>query len=151
MYLSSEKKSLFLRIQNKQDLLSAWSADSFEIRLAYLVDIFRQLNTLNLELQGKGSLIIDFVDKIKAFNRKMENWRRKVGMGNLAGLGTVAEIVEECEAATQSLITQHLEALEGEFKILPRYPKHNFSANKGPFHCSSDINSDDNDDGQTEL
>ena len=101
-----EDVSLFLRIQNKQDLLSAWSADSFEIRLAYLVDIFRQLNTLNLELQGKGSLIIDLVDKIKAFIRKMENWRRKVGMGNLAMLETVSEIVEECDAATQNLITQ---------------------------------------------
>ena len=106
MYLSSEKKSLFLRIQNKQDLLSAWSADSFEIRLAYLVDIFRQLNRVNLELQGKGSLIIDLVDKIK-------------------------EIVEECDPATQNLITQHLEALEGEFKrYLTRFPKPIFSASK---------------------
>ena len=87
-------------------MLSSWSADSFEIRLAYLVDIFRQLNTLNLELQGKGSLIIDLVNKIKAFIRKMENWRRKVGMGNLAMLDTVAEIVDECDAATQNLITQ---------------------------------------------
>ncbi|XP_063845416.1 SCAN domain-containing protein 3-like [Scylla paramamosain] len=110
-----EEISLFLRIQNKQDLLSAWSADSFEIRLGYLVDIFRQLNTLNLELQGKGSLIIDSVDKVKAFIRKMENWRHKVGMGNLAMLKTVSEIVEECDAATQNLITQHLEALEEEF------------------------------------
>ena len=109
-----EEISLFLGIQNKQGLLSAGSADSFEIRLAYLVDIFRQLNTLNL--QGKGSLIIDFVDKIKAFIRKMENWRRKVGMGNLAMLETVSEIVEECDAATQNLITQHLEAWKGNLK-----------------------------------
>ena len=85
-------------------MLSAWSADSFEIRLAYLIDIFRQLNTLNMELQGKGSLIID---------RKMENWRRKVGMEIFAMLETVSEIVKECDAATQNLITQHLEALEG--------------------------------------
>ena len=48
-----EEISLFLRIQNKQDLLSAWAADSFEKRLGYLVDIFRQLNTLNLNSKGK--------------------------------------------------------------------------------------------------
>ena len=64
---------------------------------------FRQLNTLNLELQGKGSLIIDLVDKIKAFIRKMENWRRKVGMENFAMLKTVSEIVEECEAKVRGL------------------------------------------------
>ena len=46
------------------------------------------------------------MDKIKAFIHKMENWRHKVGMGNLAMLDTVSEIVEECDAATQNLITQ---------------------------------------------
>ena len=48
----------FLTIQKKENLLSAWSADRFSIRLAYLVDTFRQLNTLNLEIQRKGSLIL---------------------------------------------------------------------------------------------
>ena len=87
-------------------------------------------------------MIIDLVDKIKAFIRKMENWRRKVGMENFAMLKTVSEIVEECDAATQNLITQHLEALEGEFKrYLTRFPKPNFSASKGPLHCSSDMHS----------
>ena len=46
------------------------------------------------------------MDKIKAFIRKMENWRRKVGMGNVAMLETVSEIVEECDTATHNLITQ---------------------------------------------
>ncbi|XP_063849112.1 zinc finger BED domain-containing protein 5-like [Scylla paramamosain] len=147
-----EEISPFLRIQNKQDLLSAWSADSFEIRLAYLVDIFRQLNTLNLELQGKGSLIIDFVDKIKAFIRKMENWRRKVGMGNLVMLETVSEIVEECDAATQNLITQHLEALEGEFKrYFPDIQSLTSRLVRSPFTAPVTCIPDDNDDGQTEL
>lgn len=79
------------------------------------MDIFRQLNTLNLEIQLKGNLIINFVDKI-AFIRKIENWRRKVGMVNLEMLKAVSEIPEECDVATQNLITQHLEASEGEFK-----------------------------------
>ena len=62
-------------------MLSAWFVDGFEIQLAYLVDIFKQLNTLNLELQGEGTLIIDMEDKIKAFIRKMEveSWNGKLG------------------------------------------------------------------------
>ena len=36
-----EEIVFFLTTQKKQDLLSAWSADGFNIRLAYLVDIFR--------------------------------------------------------------------------------------------------------------
>ena len=73
-------------------------------------------------------------------------------MGNLAMLETVSEIPEECDVATQNLITQHLEALEGEFKIyfpdiqnltsrLVRFP---FTA---PVTCIPDVN----DDAQTEL
>ena len=53
-------------------------------------------------------MIIDLVDKIKTFIRKMENWRRKVGMENFAMLDTVSEIVEECDAATQNLSTLRL-------------------------------------------
>ena len=45
-----EEIRLFIEDQNMQDLLSAWFVDGFEIQLAYLVDIFKQLNTLNLEL-----------------------------------------------------------------------------------------------------
>ena len=133
-------------------MLSAWSADSFEIRLAYLVDIFRQLITLNLELQGKGSLIIDLVDKIKVFIRKMEIWRRKVGMGNLAMLETVSEIVEKCDAATHILITQHLEALEGEFKrYFPDFQSLTSRLVRAPFTAPVTCIPDDNDDAQTEL
>ncbi|XP_076807253.1 protein FAM200C-like [Clavelina lepadiformis] len=43
---------VFLEAQDQQDLLSAWCADGFEIQLAYLVDIFQHIITLNLELQG---------------------------------------------------------------------------------------------------
>ena len=131
-------------------MLSAWSADGFNIRLAYLVDIFRQLNTLNMELQGKGNLIIDFVDKIKAFIRKIENWRRKVGMENLAMLETVSEIPEERDVVTQNLITQHLEALEGEFKRY--FPDiQNLTSRLVRFTAPVTCIPDDNDNAQTKL
>lgn len=46
----------------------------------------------------------------------IENWRSKVGMENLGMLEIVLEIVEECDAVPQSLINEHLEALEGDLK-----------------------------------
>ena len=82
-----EEIKLFLGIQNRKDPLSAWTEDDWELRLAYLADIFRQLNSLNVELQGKGSLIIDFVEKIKAFVRKLKNWRRKISLGSFCYVG----------------------------------------------------------------
>ena len=41
--------------------------------LAYLVDIFDSLNTLNLKMQGKEKNIIQFVDLINAFVVKLSN------------------------------------------------------------------------------
>ncbi|XP_045104386.1 zinc finger BED domain-containing protein 5-like [Portunus trituberculatus] len=82
----------------------------------------------------------------------MENWRRKVGMGNLAMLETVSEIVEKCDAATQNLITQHLEALEGEFKrYFPDIQSLTSRLVRAPFTAAVTCIPDDNDDGQTEL
>ena len=63
---------LFFGVQNKMDPLSAWREDDLELRLACLVNIFRQLNSLNVELQEKESLIVDFVGKIKAFVGQLE-------------------------------------------------------------------------------
>lgn len=63
------------------------------MRLDKLIDILGTINTLNQQLQGKGSLIIDSVDKSKAVISVIENWRSKVGMENLGMLEIVLEIV----------------------------------------------------------
>ena len=93
VYELREEIRLFLQTQNKKSLLSVWSVDRNEFRLTYFVDIFKQLNTLNLEFQGKRCFIIDFVEKIKSFINKMENWKRIIGIENFAMLETVSEIV----------------------------------------------------------
>lgn len=99
--LEAKKKisSFLIKMKKKQGLLSAWSADEFNIRLAYRVDIFRQLNRLNLELQGKGSLIIYLSTKSK------RSFVRITG-GEKLEWETVSEIPKECD----------VEALEGDFK-----------------------------------
>ena len=51
---------------------------------------------------------------IKAFVSKLENWRRKISMGNFAVLETVSQVTEECDGATKILITERLAALELE-------------------------------------
>ena len=55
----------------------------FLSRLAYLVNIFKALNQLNLKIRGKGKNIIQFVDFTRAFVEKLGNWKRKVKNGNL--------------------------------------------------------------------
>jgi len=46
----------------------SWSDnEQWTIYLAYLCDIFEQLNKLNLQMQGRNSNVIKFVDALNAF------------------------------------------------------------------------------------
>ena len=88
---------------------------------AYIVDIFDQLNKLNLKVQERGTDIIQFKDTLKAFMSKLDNWKRKVRMNNVAmseELSSILKVDDEKQVLPdleKELILQHLEALESEF------------------------------------
>ena len=63
----------------------AWlDNEQWVISLVYLCDIFEQLNKLNLQMQGKNTNVIKFVDALKAFKAKLANWKRKAEIYNFA-------------------------------------------------------------------
>ena len=45
------------------------------MRLAYLVDVFVQLNLL---MKGRNTNIVKFVDALTVFMSKLENWMRMI-------------------------------------------------------------------------
>uniref|UniRef100_UPI00358ED38C zinc finger BED domain-containing protein 5-like n=1 Tax=Myxine glutinosa TaxID=7769 RepID=UPI00358ED38C len=57
-----EEMQSFLQMQEKHKLEASFHERLWVFRLAYLVDIFDQLNRLNLKLQGKGTTIIQCID-----------------------------------------------------------------------------------------
>ena len=63
------------------------------MKLSYLVDIFEKLNTLNLQLQGANTHMLDTSDKVSAFCRKLELWSRNVKK-NLEMFANVNESVK---------------------------------------------------------
>lgn len=60
--------------------------------LAYLVDIFEQLNKRNLQIQGRNTNI-KFMDSLKAFMSKLENWKRKINIKNIAMFDKLSSIL----------------------------------------------------------
>ena len=61
----------------------SWLEDKeWILSLAYLHDVFEQLNKLNLRMQGKDTNIVIFVDVLRAFKSKLANWKRKVQLYN---------------------------------------------------------------------
>ena len=65
--------------------------------LAYLADIFENLNRFNLKLQGKNTDIIQLCDSLNAFYSKLQNWRRKVIQGNIAMFKNLSSALKEDE------------------------------------------------------
>ena len=66
----------FLDGQEKNDLLLIMKTQCFGTQLAYLVDVFELLNSLNKKLQGKESDIITHSDHIRVFIEKVLLWKR---------------------------------------------------------------------------
>ena len=69
---------LFLDQNAKHEFLAIITDERSELLLTYLVDIFDPINSLNLSLQGKDKYIFVLSDKLKAFQMKLQNWKRKI-------------------------------------------------------------------------
>ena len=67
--------------EKTEAFISKLSNCEWQLKLAYLTDIFLELNKLNRSLQEKSTTVINYVDKVKAFNMKLNLWRGKVKDG----------------------------------------------------------------------
>ena len=61
---------IFLRQQNFVALAEMFSREDFNVKIAYLADIFDFLNCLNLSKQGAGFTVIDHATKVAAYCKK---------------------------------------------------------------------------------
>jgi hypothetical protein len=79
------------------------------------LDIFGQLNKLNLKLQGKDMHIIHFRDNLQTFVSKLGNWRRKANLGNFAMFEHLCTTAEASEAG----IVENLKEEIGDHLPIP--------------------------------
>ena len=131
----------FLEKQKKFELYNIFSADTFQTTLAYLVDIFEALNSLNKKLQGGNKDIMNCYDIIQAFIAKLQLWKRRVQSGNFASFPQLDEELNDgkIDDDLQTNIVSHISALEGEFicyfpDIQEKSTEWSFIRN--PFVCS---------------
>ena len=84
--LKEEPSEFFKRVNKTRspEFVQKLSNSQWLQKLAYLSDIFSRLNLLNLSLQGRFHTVIDFMDKLRTFNMKLNLWEKKVKDGNLS-------------------------------------------------------------------
>lgn len=63
-------------------------------KLAYLVDIFRLLNVLNLSSQGKYLTILQVSDKIDGFQKKLKRWSEHAKQGIIDAFPVLTEVLD---------------------------------------------------------
>jgi len=69
--------------QNNSPLADLFSNSVWLAHVAYLADVFEQLNTLNMSMQGRGNNIFEQYDKIDAFKKKISVWASHVSKNRL--------------------------------------------------------------------
>ncbi|KAI6659464.1 Protein ZBED8-like [Oopsacas minuta] len=122
----------------------------------YLVDIFDRINVLNLSLQGKEKYMFDLSDKLKAFQMKIHNWRRKIDSGNVCKFERLSEYFDYNDIVldnnSKTIISEHLTALGEEFShYYPEWKDSDLKLPRNPFTFSPQAIPDDNDRAQEEL
>ena len=115
-----EKLKAFCLLKGKIEYHAWLDNKQWVISLAYLCDIFEQLNKLNLQMQGKNTNVIKFVDALKAFKAKLANWKRKAEIYYFAMFEKVDMLLDSREESSmpevvQKDIEKHLLNLQNEF------------------------------------
>ncbi|KAL4721338.1 hypothetical protein ACJJTC_006484 [Scirpophaga incertulas] len=87
--VGSNKGLVHLLSSNASDQTSANAYLSFlkekenVAAIAFLTDIFKHINDLNLKLQGKGKLVWELMSEVKSFTRKLDLFINDVGSERL--------------------------------------------------------------------
>jgi hypothetical protein len=50
------------------------------LKLSYLLDIYSEINNLNISMQGSDQTLIGLTEKLTAFKGKLKLWKRKILM-----------------------------------------------------------------------
>jgi hypothetical protein len=106
-------------VDQKNILADKFKNPSWIAPLAYLADIFENINILNKELQGKNINIISAREIVSAFGLKLQYWRQKAEQNKIASFTKLALFLEDCENITfddiEDTVIIHLTKLRERF------------------------------------
>lgn len=118
-YELREEVCMFLDEKNP-DLSKILRDSEFMAKLAFLADIFEQLNIMNLGLQGPSKTAFDLWKKIESFKKKLLLWKSENGKGSFEMFHLFSDFMSENEGLNKenlhTLVKSYITALEGYFE-----------------------------------
>ena len=91
-------------------------------KLAYLADIFAELNELNIKLQGKDRTILNLFGKVDGFVEKAALWKRLCAQGDFScfpqfdAFMSSEQLSQTKRATIKTIVVGHLVNLIANFK-----------------------------------
>ncbi len=98
---------LFFKEDNKTSFCECPKSTNWQMKLAYLADIYQHLNNLNTSMQGTKENILTSTDKLLAFKNKLAVWKKHLSRGNVEMFPLLLQTQTEYENVIP-LITSHL-------------------------------------------
>lgn len=86
------RREVYIFLLNKKHL---FTDNKWLGTLSYMVDIFEKLNSLNLNLQGENSSILDLSSKVEAFKNKLTLWHDEFTKNNTDMFPCFSEFINE--------------------------------------------------------
>ena len=137
----------FMEEKGRRDLLARLVDDTFVCNTAFLTDITRHLNSLNLKLQGKQRILPTMMSDVAAFQSKLNLFSQQLEVGNFTRVPVLQSQVSRSGPFSFKVgpYCAYLTELKEEFswrfadiKILE--PVLSFTEN--PFVCDVQVTSD---------
>ena len=96
----------------------------FCAKLAYLSNMFDQLNQLNLSMQGRSSSLFLVADKIEGFKKKIDLWKKRLNNLQYEMFPLLCENIKTSHVNISEQIIPHLTQLSHKFdSYFPEDPR----------------------------
>ena len=124
---------LFFKDNNKASFCECLESTNWQMKLAYLADIYQHLNNLNTSMQGAKENILTSTDKLLAFKNKLTVWKKHLSRGNVEMFPLLLQTQTEYENVIP-LITSHLGSLSEKLdKYFPSLSSDTYDWVRNPF------------------
>ena len=130
-----QEQLLFFKENNKASFCECLESTNWQMKLAYLADIYQHLNNLNTSMQGAKDNILTSTDKLLAFKNKLSVWKKHLSRGNVEMFPLLLQVQTQTKYEyVIPLITSHLGSLSEKLhKYFPSLSSDMYDWVRNPF------------------
>ena len=80
--------------EKSHPLAYKFSDSKWLMQVAYLADVFAEINSLNISMQGCDQTLVGLAEKLSAFKGKLKLWMKKIKDGKTASFPSLSVLLE---------------------------------------------------------